>query len=178
MCGKYNTYVITRQGRDREGEGLPPLRFLCDVTDQPHACDSGELDRSRTAPHSRLAHRLLLNPVLRPSPTPGRNRIPQSVATHDCRRDTVLGGAVASRVPHPQTGDGYCLGTVESHRATRRCQTSPGTASRDAVPQQTFIRHSAALQTSVSASRNAAGTTTGVHSLLWPPLLFRYGYKI
>ena len=65
----------------------------------------------------------------------GRNRIPQSVATYDCRRDTVLGGAVASRVPHPQTGDGYCLGTVESHRATRRCRTSPGTASPDAVPQ-------------------------------------------
>ncbi len=75
-------------------------------------------------------------------------------------------------------GDGYCLDTVESHRATRRCQTSPGTASRDAVPQETFVRHSAALQTLVSASRNAAGTNTGVPSLLWPPLLFRYGYKI
>ena len=55
------------------------------------------------------------------SPTPGRNRISLSVAKHSCRRDAVLGGAVASRVPHPQTGDGYCLGTVELHHATQRC---------------------------------------------------------
>lgn len=152
--------------------------ILFNVTDQPPACDSGELDRSRTAPHSRLAHRLLLNPALRPSPTPGRNRMSRFVATHACTRDTVRGGAVATGVPHPLTGDGYCLGTVESHPATRRCQSPPGTASRDAVPQQTFVRHSAALQTLVNPSRNAAGTNTGVASLLWPPLLFRYGYKI
>lgn len=178
MRVNYNTYVISRQGRDRVGEGLPPLRFLCDVTDQPPICDSGELDRSRTSPHSRLAHRPLFNTLLRPSPRPGRNRMSRFEATHACTRDTVRGGAVATGVPHPLTGDGYCLGTVESHRATRRCQTSPGTASRDAVPPQTFVRHSAALQTLVSASRNAAGTNTGVPSLLWPPLLFRYGYKI
>lgn len=113
-----------------------------------------------------------------PHPGRGATASPQSVATRECTRDTVRGGAVATGVPHPLTGDGYCLGTVESHRATRRCQTSPGTASRDAVPLQTFVRHSAALQTLVSASRNAAGINTGVPALLWPPLLFRYGYKI
>ncbi|BCA53888.1 hypothetical protein W02_10280 [Nitrospira sp. KM1] len=69
------------------------------------------------------------------------------MVTHDCRRDTVLTGTVASGVPHPLTGDGYWLGTVESHCETRRCQTSPGTASRDAVPPQTIVRHCAALQT-------------------------------
>ena len=101
MRVNYNTYVISRQGRDRVGEGLPPLRFLCDVTDQPPICDSGELDRSRTAPHSRLAHRPLFNTVLRPSPRPGRNRMSRFVATHACTRDTVRGGAVATGVPHP-----------------------------------------------------------------------------
>ena len=137
-----------------------------------------EQNRSSTASHGEFAHRLLFNRLLPPSPTSGRNRMSRFVATHACTRDTVRGGAVATGVPHPLTGDGYCLGTVESQRATRWCQTSPGTASRDAVPQQTFVRHSTALQTLVSASRNAAGTNTGVPSLLWPPLLFRYGYKI
>ena len=59
----------------------------------------------------------------------------QSVTMHDCKRDIVCGGAVALGVPHPLRSDGYCLRTVESRRATRRCPTPRGTASPDAVPQ-------------------------------------------
>ncbi len=65
----------------------------------------------------------------------GRNTFSESVATIGCKRDAVCGGAVATSVPHPLMGDGFCLRTVESHCATRRCRTPPGTASPDAVPQ-------------------------------------------
>lgn len=61
-------------------------------------------------PHTAdLRTDLFVNKLLRPSPTPGRNRIPQSVATHACTRDTVRGGAVATGVPHPLMGDGCAL---------------------------------------------------------------------
>jgi hypothetical protein len=70
----------------------------------------------------------------------GATESPQPVATHGCRRDTALGGAVALGVPHPLTGDGCSLGTVVSHCATRRCRTPPGTASPDAVPQMRACR--------------------------------------
>ena len=51
----------------------------------------------------------------------GATRCSQSVATHDCTRDTVRGGAVATGVPHPLMGEGYCLRTVAPCCATRRC---------------------------------------------------------
>ena len=92
------------------------------------------------ASHSGFAHGPLLKILLRPAPTPGHNIISLFVATHGCRRDTVRGGAVATGVPHPLMGDGCSLGTVESHCATRRCWTPPGTASPDAVPQMRACR--------------------------------------
>ena len=61
-----------------------------------------EQNRFSTASHSRSAHRPLLNTLFHPSRTSERNRISQSVATHDCTRETILGGAVATGVPHPQ----------------------------------------------------------------------------
>jgi hypothetical protein len=83
-----------------------------------------------------LAQQPLLNIVLRPSPTSGRNAISQSVATRDCRRDIVRSGAVATGVPHPLMDDGCSLCTVGPRRAGRRCRTPPGTASPDAVPPE------------------------------------------
>ncbi len=93
-------------------------------------------------PHTAdLRTDLFVNKLLRPSPTPGRNRISLSVAKHGCKRDIVRDGAVATGVPHPLMRDGCSLGTVESPFATRRCQTPPGTASPDAVPQRRGCRN-------------------------------------
>ena len=75
-----------------------------------------------------------------PHPHQGRNRISETVVTHDCTRDTVLGGAVATGVPHSLMDDVSCLHTVESCRETRRCRTPRGTASLDAVPQRRGCR--------------------------------------
>ena len=93
-------------------------------------------------PHTAdLRTDLFVNKLLRPSPTPGRNRISLSVAKHGCKRDIVRDGAVPTGVPHPLMRDGCPLGTVESAFATRRCQTPPGTASPDAVPQRRGCRN-------------------------------------
>ncbi len=72
-------------------------------------------------PHTVDSHTDFFSiPCCAPHPHRGRNKISATVATRDCKRDTVLGGAVATGVPHPLTGHGYSLGT----------------ASRDAVPQR------------------------------------------
>ena len=129
-------------------------------------------DRSRALPHSSAevpnrswsdsdtgyAHRPLLNIVLRPSPKRGRNRPSESVATHDCTRDTVLGGAVASGVPHPLMGERCSLGSVESPCATRRCRAPSGTASPDAVPQMRSYRSHSPRAGQRSLSRHSSGT--------------------
>lgn len=78
----------------------------------------------------------LLNIMLRPLPTQGRNRSLEAVATNGCKRDTVRCGAVATGVATPLNGDGSCLGTVESRCARRRCLIPCRTASPDAVPQR------------------------------------------
>lgn len=95
----------------------------------------GTADQPRTASNTGHAHRPLLDIVLRPSPTRGRNRISHSVATHDCKCDIDRDGAVATGVSYSLMGDGGSLGTVEPRCATRRCQTPTGTAAPDAVPQ-------------------------------------------
>jgi hypothetical protein len=99
-------------------------------------------ERSMNGLKRRTGAPLPFNTLLRPSPTPGRNGIFLSMATHGCRRDTVLDGAVATGVPRPLMGDGSSRGTVESDCATRRCRTPPGTGSPDAVPQMHGCRSS------------------------------------
>lgn len=117
-----------------------------------------EQNRFSTASHSRSAHRPLLNTLFHPSRTSERNRISQSVATHDCTRDTVLGGAVASGVPHPLMGERCSLGSVESPCATRRCRAPSGTASPDAVPQMRSYRSHSPRAGQRSLSRHSSGT--------------------
>jgi len=79
------------------------LAVPCPGDGVPHSALnlSRRAEPTMTVSNIGLAHRLLLNIVLRPSPRRGRNRPSESVATNGCKRDTVRGGAVATGVPHP-----------------------------------------------------------------------------
>jgi hypothetical protein len=105
------------QGRRRQHTAPPSFSRGTELQDHatlavPHPSDAAphsvlrSPSKSRTdheRPHTaEYAHRPLRKTLLRPSPTSGRNRISLSVATHDCRRDIVRGGAVPAGVPHPQ----------------------------------------------------------------------------
>jgi len=109
----------------------PVMESLTPVLDHPRRAEP-----SMNGLKHRTGAPLLFNTLLRPSPTPGRNRISMSVATHGRKRDIVRDGAVATGVPHPLMCNGCSLGTVESRGATRRCLIPCGTASPDAVPQR------------------------------------------
>src|SRR6185437_10135358 len=75
------------------------------------------------ASHSRFSNRPLLNQLLRPSPTQGRNRISQSVAKHGCKRDIVRDGAVATGVPYPSMATADLL--ARSSRIVRHDGAGP-----------------------------------------------------
>ncbi len=112
----------------------------------------------------------------------------ESVATHDCTRDTVRGGAIASGVAHALIGDGCSPRTVGPRRAGRRCRTPCGTASLDAVPQRRGCRSPLPSAGQRRLSRRSSDTPpccesrsvplqdSGVSNPR-PPLPFRYGYK-
>lgn len=87
-----------------------PLTLLFDHLKKP--------SRPWTDADTGLPQPPLLNIMLRPSPTSGRNRISLLVATHGCRRDTVLGDAVATGLPHPPIGTAVFL--ARSSRVTRQ----------------------------------------------------------
>jgi hypothetical protein len=172
------------------GKRAEMMRFLDPCTSRSGPAQR-KMVRSRPLRHN---DRPLLNIVLRPSPIQSRNTSSVSVATHVCRRDIVLGGAVATGVPHPLLGDGCSLSTVESRDATRRCQTPPGTASpnavprrpgppksfaqrRTATPRQKLVRLSAFCSPRGAPSRDSGVPDPMVLSFGQPPLPFRYGHK-
>jgi hypothetical protein len=101
----------------------------------PRSPSKSRADHERTQPADQPTD-LFSTSCCAPYRLRGRNRSLESVATNGCKRDTVRGGAVATDVSHPLMGEGSCVRTVESRRATRRCLIPRGTASPGAVPQR------------------------------------------
>jgi hypothetical protein len=92
----------------------------------------------------RPTHHPLSYTGVAPSPTLGRNTSSESVATHDCTRDTVRGGAGTTGVPHPLMGR-----RIFSQHGQRRLSRNSSDNPPSCKPRRVPTRDAGALDTTV-----------------------------
>jgi hypothetical protein len=124
------------QGRRRKHTAPPSFSRGTELQDHatlsvPRPSDTVPYSGLRSPSKSRADHEHRVAPITYIGATESPSLWPRPTAP-------VTPSSVARlpRACQPLNGDGCSLGTVESHCATRRCRTPPGTASPDAVPQR------------------------------------------